>query len=478
MENLGKIGTIPRPWFESTTMSDPQPARISFDRLRERTDELELLISGLSMLALFSLPSWLMDSYQYANVQLPLVMLSAAAIALPMTVLFCYLLAGCFALHLGIRGYWVGLIGLKSAFPEGVRWERTVAMGPWRKQWLQRTLPDIDASIAVADRAASALFSGIIFVGSSLVWLGILGTLTLVVAALIGSRVGGINSAINLAMFGFSCAMLGSVLMLCVLDRVFVQHFPRLQGYRVFRFLLHSCAWVVGLYFPSRWLTPMRLQLQTNTRPRLFLLLFISCITILPLQAVRQVQANTGFDWFGTYGYLHSSDLEEGFRSAHYESQRVDRNRLRPVPLIPAPMVQGDWLPVFLPFLPLRDDPLMAELCPERASFSPEQLPDRGTDAIDQVLQSRSLATQACLARFWSLKLNGRDIDLDRFLPSERADLGFRGLQGYIDLRDEVQGPQRLEVIFQPNARTSPLIDNSISGRRRFVIPFVWNPQQ
>ena len=66
-------------------MSDPQPARISFDRLRERTDELELLISGLSMLALFSLPGWLIDSYQYANVQLSLVMLSAAAMALPMT---------------------------------------------------------------------------------------------------------------------------------------------------------------------------------------------------------------------------------------------------------------------------------------------------------------------------------------------------------------------------------------------------------
>lgn len=451
--------------------------RISFDRLRERTDELELLISGLSMLALFSLPGWLLDSYQYANMQLSLVMLSAAVMALPMTVLFCYLLASCFALHLGIRGYWVALIGLKSAFPEGVRWERTVGVGPLRKQWLQHHLADIDASIMAADRAASTLFSGIIFIGLSLLWLGALCTLNFVVAALIGSRFGDINSAVNLAMWAFSGLMLGSLCLLWLLDRVLARYFPSFCNYAVFRGLVKACATVVGVYFPTRWLTPMRLHLQTNTHPRLFLIVFISCITILPSLAIRQFQANFGFDWFGTYGYLHATDLEQGFRSAHYESQRVGRNRLRPVPLIPAPMVESDWLPVFLPFLPLRDDPLMPDLCPERAAFDPELLPERGTQALEEQLQTRSIATQTCLARFWSLKLNGRAIALTSFLPSERADLGFRGLQGFIDLRAEAVGPQRLEVVFRPDAKPNPAIDNSISGRRQFVIPFVWSPE-
>ena len=458
-------------------MSDPQPARISFERLRERTDELELLISGLSMLALFSLPGWLIDSYQYANAQLSLVMLSAAAMALPMTVLFCYLLAGCFALHLGIRGYWVGLIGLKSAFPEGVRWERTAGMGPLRKQFLQSKFPDIDASIAAADRAASTLFSSVIFVGLTLLWLGVLSTLTFVIAALIGSRVGGINSVIAWAMLGFTTTMLGSVLLLWLLDAVLARFFPSLIRFALFRALLRACALVVGLYFPNRLLMPMRLQLQTNTKPWLFLLLFTSCITFLPLLATQQFQANVGFDWFGTYGYLHTTDLGEGFRSTHYESQRVGRNRLRPAPLIPAPMVESDWLPVFLPFLPLRDDPLMPELCPERRVFAPQDLPRDDPQALEQALRARSQSAHTCLVRFWSVRLNGRDISLANFLPSERADLGFRGLQGFIDLRAEPVGPQRLEVIFRPNASTNPAIDNSISGRRLYLIPFVWSPQ-
>lgn len=453
------------------------PTRISFDRLRERTDELELLISGLSMLALFSLPGWLLDSYQYANVQLSLVMLSAAVMAIPMIVLFCYLLASCFALHLGIRGYWVALIGLKSAFPDGVRWDRTVGIGPLRKQWLQQHLSNIDSSIFAADRAASTLFSGIIFIGLSLLWLGALCTLNFVVAALIGSRFGNINSAVNFAMWGFSGLMFSALLLLWLLDRVLARYIPRLSNYRVFRGLVYACALVVGVYFPSRWLTPMRLHLQTNTHPKLFLLVFISCITILPSLAMRQFQANFGFDWFGTYGYLHATDLEQGFRSVHYESQRVGRNRMRTVPLIPAPMVESDWLPVFLPFLPLRDDPLMPELCPERTAFDPTLLPERGTPEFDTEIKKRSQATLDCLARFWSVKLNGRDVVMASFLPAERAELGLRGLQGFVDLRNETPGPQMLEVVFRPDARPNPTIDNTISGTRHFAIPFVWSPQ-
>lgn len=32
--------------------------------------------------------------------------------------------------HIAIRGYWVALIGLKTTFPGGVRWERLLSTGP------------------------------------------------------------------------------------------------------------------------------------------------------------------------------------------------------------------------------------------------------------------------------------------------------------------------------------------------------------
>ncbi|MGB5347857.1 MAG: hypothetical protein WBN23_16950, partial [Woeseia sp.] len=35
----------------------------ALQRLRDRTDELELIISSLTIFALFTLPGWLFDSY-------------------------------------------------------------------------------------------------------------------------------------------------------------------------------------------------------------------------------------------------------------------------------------------------------------------------------------------------------------------------------------------------------------------------------
>ena len=42
----------------------------ALERLRDRTDELELIISSLTTFALFSLPGWLFDAYSQIYTQL------------------------------------------------------------------------------------------------------------------------------------------------------------------------------------------------------------------------------------------------------------------------------------------------------------------------------------------------------------------------------------------------------------------------
>ena len=55
-------------------------SRISLDRLRERTDELELLISGLSLLGLLALPDVIGDAYVDNYARLPIAVLAGVAI--------------------------------------------------------------------------------------------------------------------------------------------------------------------------------------------------------------------------------------------------------------------------------------------------------------------------------------------------------------------------------------------------------------
>ncbi|MGQ0799481.1 MAG: hypothetical protein ACT4NL_05125, partial [Pseudomarimonas sp.] len=128
-----------------STVDDPQPTpastngdagRISFERLRERTDELELLISGLTLFALLSLPPWLLERLEAVYNQLPFGILIAVSMAVPMLVAIAYVLACGFVAHLAIRAYWVGLVGLKSVFPDGVRWDRTPTLGPHQRERL------------------------------------------------------------------------------------------------------------------------------------------------------------------------------------------------------------------------------------------------------------------------------------------------------------------------------------------------------
>lgn len=452
------------------------PRRVSFDRLRERTDELELLISGLSMVALFGLPGWLIDRYEGMYPLLPFWMLSAAAMALPMAVLACYLMAGCFALHLGLRAYWVGLIGLKSAFPDGIRWERAAGIGPLTRERLKRSLPEVDASIERADALASMLFAVITLSGLVLLWLGLLATVAFMGGAWIGSRTGSTNAAINIAITWLVNGMIASVATLWLLDAVLARWVPAVRGWAWFRWLVRAVGLLASVYFPPRLIGSLRLTLQTNTRPWLFLVIFVLAISLLPMLALRQFQASFGFDRFGTHGYLHARDIDDGHRSVHYESQRIDRNRARGLPMIPAPVIESAWVPLYLPFIPLRDDGVIAQRCPERSARGPDSIFPGGVD--DEVARARSRAAADCLRQLWEVRLNGTVVALDGFMPGERADLGFRGLSGYVDLRGQLPGPQVLEVVYRPHPeRDLDPLDESISGRTRFAIPFLWSPE-
>lgn len=83
-------------------------SRVSFERLRERTDELELLTSGLALYALISLPSWLWDHYEALYLRMPVSVLAGVVMGFPVLTGMCFVMATVFLLHLCVRAHWVG----------------------------------------------------------------------------------------------------------------------------------------------------------------------------------------------------------------------------------------------------------------------------------------------------------------------------------------------------------------------------------
>jgi hypothetical protein len=138
------VGAPETPSSDSTSVAQHARAAQPISELRGRTDEMELIISGLTTFALLALPGWLLGRYVEICPHLSVASAVGAEVGLTVVSGLCYALGACFVAHLLARAYWVGLIGLRAAFPAGIDWERTPGIGPLQRDYYRRYLPDLD----------------------------------------------------------------------------------------------------------------------------------------------------------------------------------------------------------------------------------------------------------------------------------------------------------------------------------------------
>lgn len=457
--------------------------RVRFERLRERTDELELIISGLSLLALLSIPGAMWEIYEDYAGRLSLALAAASAVALPLVTAICQAMVVLLVLHLAVRAHWVGLIGLKAVFPEGVRWERLPGIGPLTLGRMQARVRGVEQSIARADRVASTLFSLITYTALALAILGGWMALLFALVSAFGDELGGVNTFLNAAVPWLFFAYFGAPLTRWLLDGVLLRRVPRLQRVRSLRWLVRLLGFVESLFLPQRLLGVTRLTLQSHLLPRSFLGMFILAVLLMMWFSGQMMSRNRAFDLLGTQQYISGRATAGGLRSAYYESQRIARDRLWPQPMIPAPVIETAWVPLFLPYVALIDDPVLAQRCPSlpAATVAPVGFnsSDRDEDALQREAATDQVAARAadCLRRMWEVRLDGELQSLEGFLPSERADLGLRGLSGWVALNPGPAGPRRLEVVWRPRPEQDALVEDYVPQRVRHVIPFLWSPE-
>jgi hypothetical protein len=127
-----------------------------------------------------------------------------------------------------------------------------------------------------------------------------------------------------------------------------------------------------------------------------------------------------------------------------------------------------------LPYLPVRDDPIIAQRCP--ALPEAEARPD--VEVSDRAaIEARARATAQCFARLWRVELDGRLVSLDRAEIVERADLGLRGLEVVLDLREGAPGPRVIDIIWRPDPAQDQALDDYVSDAVYLRIPLVWAPE-
>jgi hypothetical protein len=429
----------------------------AMDRLRDRTDELELIISSLTIFALFSVPSWLFDKIADIYTHLSTSLAIASTVGITLLAGTSFGLAACFVVHLMARAYWVGLIGLRTVFPDGINWSKTPGLGPLSRQYYRDTLPDLDTVIKNTDKLASSLFAVISMLTLSVLWFGTILTVILVVSGGVGARFGLTNTGMVIGTAVLLMVFLGIPIIVYLLDRQLASRVPRLRDSRIFAGLVRFLNRIAGFAYPQRLVRPVQLTLQSNTRPAAFFIaLTLSIIVIVAVGSTRTA-AWRNFTVSGEFRYLDAAQVQEGFRSTYYEDMPSPLDRLRGWPRIDSFNQNGSFVRLFLPYYPVRDNLVLDQLC-DRAEEAPARL--------------------ACLRRLWTVGIDGKPVSMANFEPAERADLGMRGLIGLVPLTGLEPGLHRIEVIWNPSPaeEAAPLDDRYTQVSNRYVIPIAFSP--
>lgn len=451
---------------ESQAPATPPPHALvdgseRLSRVRDRTDELELFISGLLAFTLLAVPGRIFDAWATNTVHTEGIHAHALWFGFSIAVGLCYVVAIALIAHLAIRGYWVGLIGLKTHFPQGIRWDRIPLLGGVSRDHYQRMVSTLEQSIAGADRLASVLFSTTLLFALTMVWTGLLTAVLLAIAGVVGALLGAPDQ-VALTVLGVAYVLftVTSVLPL-VLERAVLRRrargLPSERLERAVRVVLRG----MGFVLPLRLLLPVQLTLQSNLYARNFYVVYFGAVMLAMVIGGVQTFNSTRFALFNRYAVVTDEAVDHGMASAHYESLRSEHDRLLRYPMIPADQISESQLRLFIPHQPQRDNSVARRLCTDT-------LP-KGANVAEGEQAAR--AAVACLARLWTITLDGAPVALDAFVPMERRDLEMRGLVGYLPLQGLPPGRHDLRLVW--NAQSTA---KGRERRREFQIPFWYAP--
>jgi hypothetical protein len=141
----------------------------------------------------------------------------------------------------------------------------------------------------------------------------------------------------------------------------------------------------------------------------------------------------------------------------HYATSRDEHVTTTGVPFIPAEVVRGDHLRLFVPYRARRHGHAIAERCPEIA-------PSPRADPSDEAARVDALA--ACLGRMHVATLDGARLPPLDFVFATDPESGVRGMVAMIPVGDLAAGRHTLTV------ERAPRVMPSDEPESAYVIPF------
>ncbi len=436
------------------SLSDtPQPPSNKISGRTTPTWETELLLSGATVFALIQATQAFLgwDAYLMPRLDDNLRLIASLFFTYGHGALVLLVMA--FILHLLLRAYWVALVGMHSVYPGGLRFDR-ISAGPLAKELLTRRWPDMDEAIERADNRATIVFGlgvaiALMLVPVSVTVISLFG-LSLIVTSTVGrpDLTPWVFLAISATWFlPFTLAGL--------MDRYWGQHLkPGSWAHRV-------CMTTLSLYSRvgmSRDGNPLITLFSTNVGERRGSGIVLIAMVIAMLSRVAGLVMTRNDLGVGSYGAFPEPrrGMPSSTEGRHYAS-RHDKDSTPLVPYVPDMVVDGDYLPLVVPYVPGHFSHLL-EHC-DGAGPAQDKVGDE---------QRRRETLRACMDRGIEVSLDGRPVTED---PDWYTEPGhdLRGLMYMIPVLELARGRHELIVLPAPKPK---LVEDDEEAAPGYRIPF------
>lgn len=444
---------------DETTSQEPTRSASRFTGLHARTYEMELLVSGAVVLGLLQLPpvvegvfARLMEGLA-GDLRLVVALLQGYVV-LGLSVLVC-----AFVLHLILRAYWIGLLGLESVYPEGIRWEKA-QVGPGWLRILRSRLGTLAEAVDRADDLCSLVFPLAFLLVATFLYSIVMLSLSVAVAVAICHLffAGHHLLVVMWVVFLVLAALQGIPVALD--KRAGAKLTPGALADRLLAKLLR----ISDAMTPMRWAGPIQLTMGTNTSPkRIAALIATICLTLgLGFVVFTVVQAR--LVRFDSYAYYPGRLDEHGVDTRHYRDRRDLTLRGGAAPSIQSVVVSDPYLELVMRYLPRRHNELIAADCPDLEPLRRDGLHFGRGGGLGA---KRVRAVARCVGGLFKTSLDGKRLEDLRWEFTTELGTGLPALTAFIAVENLPSGRHELEVLV-PDRKATP----SKRSEERHVIPF------
>lgn len=420
--------------------------------------ELELLISGALVFGLIQLPGQMDAWFNHVFPTLDGGFASAAFLAWIYVKLALYAVIAGFVLHLAIRAYWVGVIGLEAVYPGGIAWEKTRS-GPILREVQRKATPSLQALIDGADRKASLVFAG----GLTLALVFVTALVMVAVAAVL------FFATIGLVVHGVDWSTgLMAIVLLFVAPMFIAMTIDRRWGHRLdpggrTARLIRAVGSNSMRVTRFTLFQPLFLTILTNLRAQRRATVFLAFLAMGGVVMAGRDRLFAGSRFADGYAWLPDDPGPLGVDPQFYDDKRDADDPPGETPSIQSDIVREPYVRLFIPYRPRRHNDLIANGCAPRTPGRQGRAPTPPHPATEPAER----AVLACLAALQPVSLNGRPLSAP-FRFYTQPGTGVRGIVAYIPVQGLPRGENLLTIarlpLFVPDPKETP--------RPPFSIPF------